>query len=126
MTLLRNLFFLFAITVFAITSTVLSIYNYNPFESNAKVLVNFYASFAISLAGLLGLAVYYIRSRAKQVETVNLYFWPSVRQGILLSTGLTIILILQGFRILDWLVGISVMAVVILCELFFETKKFNK
>jgi hypothetical protein len=119
--LLRNLFFLFTITVFALASTILSIYNYDPTKSDVTVFANFYISLFFTLLGVITIALYYIKSKFK-ANNQALYFWPSVRSATFLSAGLTSLLFLQGLRILDWLIGISVTIVVILLELFFRTK----
>lgn len=123
MKLIRNMFFLFAVTVFALTSTILSIYNYNPFTSGHDVFVSFYISFGFAVAGLAAIIVLYVKSRLSKKETFGPQFWPSLRQGLLVGVAATALIVLQGFRILDWLVGVSVVVVTILLELFFQTKK---
>lgn len=123
MTLIRNLFFLFAVTVFALTSTVLAVFNYDPFHSDKSVFLNFYISLFVGLAGVLSLALYYIKVKIAKSETVYNFFWPSVRQASFISLAITVILYLRGLRILDWLIGVSVVIVVGLLELFFESRK---
>jgi len=123
MTLIRNLFFLFSLTVFAIASTLLAVFNFNPFTADLGKLANFYVSLFFSLAGIIGTVIFYTKIRLVKSESANPFFWPSIRQGLLISAGITAILILQGYRILDWLVGSSIIIVAVLLELFFQTKK---
>lgn len=123
MTLIRNLFFLFSLTVFAIASTLLAVFNFNPFTADHGKLANFYISLFFSLAGITGTVIFYIKTRLLKSESVNPFFWPSIRQGLLISAGITALLMLQGYRILDWLVGSSIIIVAVLLELFFQTKK---
>lgn len=123
MTLKRNLFFLLTITVFAIASLVVSIFNYNPYLASTSSLISFYASFLISLTGTGALFIYYLKIRASKNETVFLYFWPSIRQSFFLSLAVTVLLYLKSIKILDWLIGLSVVIVSVLLELFFESKK---
>lgn len=121
----RNLFFLFTITVFACASTVLSIYNYNPGQSELKVFINFYASLAVSLTGIIALIIHYTKTRIRKTETGSPPLITSIRQAGLVSLGLVALLILQGLRILDLLSGTSILVVAILVELFFRTKKMH-
>ena len=123
MTAVRNLFFLFAITLFGFTSTILAIFNYNPYQASASTFANFYVSFAVAATGIISLLVLYIRSRKKLNENVNPYLWSSIRQAFIASAGITMLLVLRGLRTLDWLIAISIIVVCCLLELFFKTKK---
>lgn len=123
MTQVRNLFFLFTITVFASTSTVLAIFSYDPFASGNSVLINFYVSLLVALVGVISLAFYSIKTKFSKIESQDKIFWPSIRQSIFIALPLTVILYLQGLHILDWLIGISIIVVAVLLELFFESKK---
>ena len=123
MTAVRNLFFLFAITLFSVTSTILSVFNYNPYQASASTFINFYVSFAVASTGIISLLILYVRSRKKLNENINLYLWPSIRQAFIASAGITMLLGLRGLRTLDWLITISIIVVCFLLELFFKTKK---
>ena len=126
MTLTRNLFFLFAVTVFAIASTVLTVFNYNPFLSAPTIILGFYVSLAFSIAGIISLCLYFTKIKATKNESVYRFFWPSVRQAWFVSLAVTVLLYLQSVKILDWLIGLSVVIIAVLLELFFESKKPNK
>ncbi|MEI7792095.1 MAG: hypothetical protein WCI57_01250 [Candidatus Berkelbacteria bacterium] len=123
MALLRNLFFLFSLTVLAVASTVISIFNYDPYQAGRTIFVNFYVSFFMALAGIVAIALYFIKSRVSKEKTIYNHFWPSVRQASLFSLAATAALFLASMHILDWLTGISLLIVTALLELFFQTKK---
>jgi len=123
MTSVRNLFFLFAVTLFAITSTILAIYNYNPFTSGLSVFINLYAALFVSLAGVMSLAIYYLKISHRKNQSTATLFWPTIRQASLISLALTILLALKGLGILDFLIAISIIIVLALLELFFRTKR---
>ncbi|HOX41373.1 MAG TPA: hypothetical protein PK263_04215 [bacterium] len=126
MTLLRNLFFLFSVTLFAVASMVLSIFNYNPYSASQTAFINFYTSFLVSATGILAIVIFYAKTHLfKKTKQENL-FWPSVRQALFISIAATTILLLQGLRILDITIGISTVVVTILLELFFQTKRGEK
>lgn len=122
----RNLFFLFFITIFAILSLILCINNYNPYKINLIQFIYFYSSFFVAVAGISSIVIFYLRIVIQKKETIYIHFWPALRQGLIISLGLSIILILKGLRLLDWWVGIPIIIIILLLELFFQTKKFNK
>lgn len=126
MTLLRNLFFLLAVTVFALASTVLCLFNYNPFKSDLPIFINFYASLFLALAGILAIVIYFLKTKLIKNNVGVILFWPSVRQGLLVSLALTTLLALKGLKILDWLIAISALIIAVLFELFFQTKRKTK
>lgn len=119
----RNLFFLFSVTLFAIASLVLDIFNYNPFEAGQVVFINFYASLFFSLTGVLAFCIYFFKFRGLKDKAIHALFWPSIRQGALASSGLVVLIILKNMLILDIWVGSSVFIIAVLLELFFQTKK---
>jgi len=123
MTIIRNLFFLFSITLFALASTVLAISNYNPFTSNVSAFINFYSSLFITIAGIVSICIFYLKSKKLKNQNNNILFWPSIRQASFIAFALTGTLVLRGMRILDLMIGSSIVVVFLLLELFFRTKK---
>lgn len=117
----RNLFFLFSVTAFAVASTIVCIFNYNPYTSPTCVFINFYSSFCVAVAGIVGILIYFIKIQTKKDKNIYGYFWPSIRQAFFFSLGATIILLLRGLGILDWWVGGPLVIAVVLLELFFQT-----
>jgi len=133
MTLIRNLFFLFTITIFALASLILDMFNYNPYQSGSGVFMNFFVSFFVSLSGIIAFAIYYTKIKMSKDKSINAFFLPSIRQAALISLALTILLVLKVLRILDWWVAGPLVIAIILLELFFQTnspikkaKKVNK
>ncbi|OQA04579.1 MAG: hypothetical protein BWY68_00226 [bacterium ADurb.Bin400] len=122
----RNFFYLFSVTIFAIASLVLCLYNYNPFVATSAIFVNFYVSLFASLAGVITLILYYIKYFRSKDKLVYATFFPSLRQAVFLSLALTMMLLLKGLDLLDWWIGTSIVMVAILSELFFQTKKQAK
>lgn len=121
----RNLFYLFFITIFSILSIILCISNYNPYKINLIQFVYFYSSFFVTVAGILSIIIFYIKIILQKKETIYIHFWPAVRQGLIISLGLSVLLILKGLKLLDWWVGIPIIVIILLLELFFQTKKFK-
>lgn len=121
----RNLFFLFFITIFAILSFILCISNYNPFKIGLVQYVYLYLSVFVAVAGLLSVLFFYVKIIVRKKETIYILFWPAVRQGLIVSFGLTLLLILKGLKLLDLWSGIPILIIIFLSELFFQTKKFN-
>lgn len=122
----RNLFFLCTVTIFAIASLVLDIFNYNPFEAQTAVFVNFYVSLFLTLGGVLAFTIYYCKIYFSKETLLYKIFWPSVRQALFLSLALTTLLIMKGLKLLDIWVGFSLVVIILLLELFFQTKRTVK
>lgn len=119
----RNLFFIFTVTLFAFASLVLDLFNNNPYQSGPSVFINFYISLFLTFTGICSLAIYYLKIKTRRDKIIYLIFWSSVRQGAIVSLGITSLFVLAGFKVLDWWIGISVLIVYSLLELFFQTKK---
>lgn len=121
MKLARNLFFLFTVTIFASASVILNTFNYNPYQSDNTVFVNFFASLFFATAGISTFIIYALKMKFYKDKNINKTFIPSIRQGILISIGISILLILRTLQILDWWVAGPMVIAVILLELFFQT-----
>lgn len=123
MTTVRNLFFLLSITIFAIATLVLTIFNYDPNMADGSIFTQFYISLLISLTGIIALIILFLRYRFSKNNLFLKNFWPAIRQGFFVAAALTLLLFLLGLKVLDSFVGISFLIVIILLELFFQTKK---
>jgi len=121
-----KLFFLLTIVLFSLATFTLTIFNYNPFKADYSVFVYFYLSLFLSLTGVAGYIVLFVKSRFSAGQFSNQYFWPSIRQGALISLILTALLLLRGLKILDLWVGIPLTVAIILLELFFRGNRFKK
>ena len=122
----RNLFFLLSITLFATASLVLDIFNFNPFKASSKELANFYISFFISIAGIFSILIYIVKFKLFRNKTIYQYFWPTIRQSLLVSASITVIIFLKGLKILDLWVAIPAVLSIVLLEFFFQTISKNK
>ncbi|MFA7243723.1 MAG: hypothetical protein WC080_00275 [Patescibacteria group bacterium] len=118
-----NLFFVYSITVVAIASFILCVFNYNPFDASVANFVYFYLSLFLGLAGMFSIILFYLKIYLKKSEIIFSLFWPSVRQAVLFSSAITSLFILRGVKILDFWIGIPIVLVIGLLELFFQTKK---
>jgi hypothetical protein len=120
-----KLFFVFTVTMFAIASFLLAVFNYNPFKADYSVFVLFYISLFASITGLSTFVVIFIKSRfSPKIDPSS--FWPSLRISALISLVLVLLLLLQGLKILDLWVGVPLSLAVLLLELFFRGNKFKK
>lgn len=122
----RNLFFLFVITIFSLISVVLCVSNYNPFNIGLAQFIYFYSSILFTVWGIVSIILFAIKIKLSHKETIYVHFWPAVRQGMIFSLGITTLLILRGLKLLDIWVGIPIMIIIILIELFFQTKNVSR
>ena len=120
-----KLFFLLTVVLFALATLVLTLFNYNPFSADISVFIMFYSSFFVSFSGFLTLFLLFLKSRASS-QTSFEFFWPTLRLSIFISLITTILLFLQGTRILDFWVGIPLALAILLLELFFRQSKYKK
>lgn len=119
----KSLFFLCSITLVALAIVVVLTNNYNPYESSRLLFALFYLSILATLSGLFTISIFYIKVYVFKNSLIYALFLPSLRQGIIISAGFTMLLLLQGLRLLDAWVGIPLLIVIVLIELFFQTKK---
>lgn len=78
----------------------------------------FYFSSAVFLASFFGLFLYRLRRKMiKEQDAIHMGI--SLRQGILLSVIIVVILILQSFRVLTWWDGLLAVGAVLMVELYF-------
>lgn len=115
------LFFVFSITVFAIASVILDLFNYNPYQSGIGVFANFYLSFFLSVTGVLSIIIFFLKIKFKKGEWSQVHLLPSIRQAGLFALSLTVLLILKGLKLLDWWVAGPLVIAIFLLELFFQT-----
>lgn len=125
MMLKAYLFFVYAIIVVALASFVLCVFNYNPYQATNYQFIFFYTSLGLFLSGVSTLLIFYLKISFSNKETVYKYFWPSIRQGIVIGLAINTLLLLKGLNIFDGWVALPLIIVYILLELFFQTKKKN-
>lgn len=125
MKLKSTLFFNISGLLFAFAALLVVIANNDPFASNVGVFSWFYVSFFLTLWLFLTLLIFFIKTRILNAQSPFILYMPSLRQSFFISLVLSILLMLKGFKILDWWIGISVAVSFLLLELFFETKRFK-
>jgi len=118
----RNLFILFAITLFSATSTILCVSNYDPFNYRLPEFLQFYISFFLSVFGISSILIYFSKIQFRRDQMIYAFYVPSLRQGLLTAICLTITLLLQGLRLLDPWIIVPLVIILVLLELFFQTK----
>lgn len=121
-----KLFFLFFALLFSFASTMLIVFNYNPYEIGAQVFSIFYLSLFATIAGILTFIILFIKLRTPNKAVTVDIFWPSLRQGMLFSLIISVLLLLRGLKILDLWVGISLTVAIIMLELFFRSNNYKK
>lgn len=119
----RNLFFLFSLLVIFLASSVLCIFNYNPYQASLNQMMISYTCFAMLLMCIFSLIIFYLKIYISKKECIYLFFWPSVRQATILSIGISTLFILKGMKLLDMWSGIPIFISIILLEMFFQTKR---
>lgn len=119
----RNLFFVFSLFIVGLASLFICVNNYDPFTATLYQYIFFYISFFFTILTLASIIIFYIKIGKSKSEVIYKNFWPSVRQGTLLSLGISSILVLKGTQLFDIWIAIPIVIIVILLELFFQTKK---
>lgn len=121
-----KLFFTAAVSLFALATLFLTLFNYNPFRVGLSVFIVFYLSLLVSLTGISTFVILFVKSRCIPDRLSGKYFSPAIRQALLLSLIITALLLLKGLNILDLWVGIPLAVAIILLELFFRGNKYKK
>lgn len=114
-------FFLFSATLFGLAGTILSLFNYNPYNSGADIFVYFYISLFVFLSGIFTFFIYYLKYKTHKEKNIEKYFWSSARQGLIISFGIITLLVLKGLKLLDLWTGVPITIAICLIELFFQT-----
>lgn len=120
-----KLFFLVSVSVFAFAALILALFNYNPYKADISVFVLFYLSFWMTVCGILTAILLFARSRFAE-KLLSATFWPTLRLSAIISLALTVLLCLDGLKILDLWVGVPLTIAILMLELFFRGNKFRK
>jgi hypothetical protein len=122
-----KIFFLASVSLFALASLLLTVVNYNPYNSESSVFITFYASLLVSLTGLFTFLVIFIKSRFTEENVFVRSFWESLRQSILLALIMTLLLALRGLGVLDLWVSVPLSIAIIMVEMYIRgVSKNNK
>lgn len=83
----------------------------------------FYLVFFFFTSALFNLFLLRLRRRTMRGELVSENIALSLRQGLLIAFFTTSLLIIQGFRMLLWWVGLLLLAGIFLVELYFLSRE---
>ena len=101
----------------------LTIFYINPENTKVLALSSFFVSLFFALAGTFTVIGFYIRTFLSHNELYYANINTSFRQGFLLSFGVIGILALQLLNLLNWWDAGLFIAILILVEFYFLTKK---
>ncbi len=102
---------------------VLTIFYLNPNTNRTLALSSFFISLFFALAGTFTLAGFFIRTALSHNELYYANINVSFREGFLLSLIIIGILALQLLKLLTWWDASLFVAIMILVEFYFLTKK---
>ena len=120
---LRNyLLGIFIASVLCWIALGLIIFNIDPNSSGRGIILLFFISLFIGLAGVFALVGFFLRLWLSKNEVIYSHLSPSIRQGILISSCVVVLSALQALRLVNiWTAGLLVLAILSL-EFFFRTK----
>jgi hypothetical protein len=94
----------------------------DPMTADALVVAAFFTSIFLVLAGLAVPILFWGRTTAGNREVVFANFPIALRQGVLVASTLTVLLILQAVRALSWWDAVLVVAAAGFIELAFRSR----
>jgi len=110
-------------TVFGWASWIVVLIKLSPFTAPQLALSLFYTSLFVALAGTFALIIYYLRAWLNKGEIFNSHLNTALRQGVLLSTMISIGIAFQRLKVLTWWDGLLLLAIVLLIEFYFMAKE---
>ena len=111
------------LTLISLISLIYILTEADPYNTTLLSFVLFYLSFFIAVAGLFISAGFYLRKLIIKNKILYRLLRTSFRQGILISLILTGLLLLQGFRILNWISGIFLVVIILVIEIYLGRKQ---
>jgi len=96
--------------------------NIDPYNATILNFVLFYLSFFVTIAGFFILSEFYLRKLIIKNGIQFKLLKTSFRQGILISVVLTSFLLLQGFKVLNLLIGGIIILLITIFEIYFGKK----
>lgn len=113
-------------TALCVAAWIMTVENVDPERAGMFGLILFYASFFVSAVGIAALIGLYIRILFTNNEVLFAHIAPSFRQGMLLAACLTVLLFLQGSRLLTWWDGLLVVLIISLTEFYFHMRELKR
>lgn len=126
MKLQTYLFLIFVITLIALGTWFLILFNINPHNTDLISISAFFASLLLWLSGISTLILFYLRIKLSNKEIIFVHLPLSLRQGFLFSLAIVLVILLLSLSVLTWWSGILLMISIFLLELFFMRKKVHK
>lgn len=110
--------------IFSWAAWLLVVFKINPEENTSLALGLFLLSLFFALTSSLTLIGYGIRKVIYQKDQEN-YLSVGLRQGLLLSTFISITLLLVLREIFTWWAGFILLVILILVEFYFINKEYD-
>jgi len=109
-------------TFVALVALGLVVFYVNPFRDGILGQTLFYISLFFLITGAATLFLFWLRRRFANNETVYLNVGISFRQGMLVALAVSLMFLLQSFRLLVWWDGGLIVVGALLVELWFLSK----
>ena len=126
MSLVKFLIILGTGTILSWTAWVLVITMFDPFTGGPVAHFLFYLSFILALFGTITIIGFFLRYWLEKETVLFRQIGISLRQGLLLSSGATLALLLQSRRLASPWTLLAIMALIVVVELYFlagETRR---
>lgn len=126
MSLVRFLIILGAGTLLSWTAWVLVLMTLDPVSGGLVALMLFHGSFFLALFGSATIIGFFLRYWMEKEKILFRQIAIAVRHGLIVATGSTLALLLQGQRLLNVWSIIAIVALAVVIELFFlagQTKR---
>jgi len=88
-------------------------------------LVAFFIALFIALSATFALAIFFLRRFFSGNEIFYAFLVVALRQGILLSLGVCLLLLLKALQVFFWWDGLIIILVMVLIELLFHRKPLS-
>ncbi len=86
------------------------------------VLIAFFISLFIALSATFALMIFFLKRFLHGNEIVYSFLVTALRQGILISLGICLLLLLKSLQVFFWWDGLIIILVMVLIELAFHRK----
>lgn len=126
MTLKRNLFYLFTVTLLALGVWLSLLFHTDPTYADILTWLTFLGALFLWLSGFLTFILFYLKLTFVNHETVYNLLPGCVRQSAEIGLAVVGLLALQALRVLGWWEGGLYVLVILLIELFFQTQPLAK
>lgn len=90
-----------------------------------SALFAFFVALFIALSATLALAIFFLRRFFSGNEIFYAFLVIALRQGILLSIGICLLLLLKALQVFFWWDGLIIISVMVLIELAFHRKPIS-